>query len=111
MQSDEPLLPREKPRARAAHGPPEQPDVPDPFGPPRPVTSQSDPGPSGAVVGITVLAAAGATFLLLGSLARPTMGATRSSQLQWEQRQAEIDRAIEQAEVCEHVPIRQSRDE
>ena len=111
MQSDEPLFPREKPRARAAHGPPEPPGVPDPSGPPRPVIPQSAPGPSGAIVGITVLAAAGATFLLLGSLATPCRGATRSSQLQWEQRQAEIDRAIEEAEAYDHVPIRQPRDE
>ncbi len=70
-------------------------EVPDPSGPPVPVASAVS-WTSVAMATFSVLACSGIAFVLLGSLTSPTMGATRSAKLQWEQRRAEIDRAIDE---------------
>ena len=74
-----------------------KPPAPDPDGPPVAVP-RTEPGCScvGTFVGVIVLGGAVATMLPVGS----TCGATRSARLQWEQRQAEIQAVIDQAEAC-----------
>ena len=78
---------------------PEQGDVPvevsDPSGPPVPV-EEAISWTGIAVAAISFVACSGIAFVLLGNLSRPTMGSTRSSKLQWEQRRAEVDQAIEE---------------
>ena len=83
--------------------------IPEPCGPPEPVTELHDgSGPKGlqhrdGVVAVefrrrlVAFVIAGGVMLGLGMcFMEPTMGATRSAQLKWEQREAEIARAIAQ---------------
>ena len=87
----------EEPRAHADG------DVPQPSGPPVPVEQSKSPV-TAAVTTLTLLAAGGMGFVLIADLATPCVGATRSSRLQWEQRQVEIDRAIEETTAYRQAP-------
>jgi hypothetical protein len=49
------------------------------------------------LAGIASVAVAGAAFVALASFCQPTMGATRSCRLKWDQRRAEIDEAVRAA--------------
>ena len=87
-------------------------NVPEPSGPPEPVL-ESGPGgsPGGAgpspggplkrlgATGLVIAAAGGAVLLVAASVfVTPTMGATRSARLTWQQRGAEIEQAVAEAE-------------
>ncbi|HYW80073.1 MAG TPA: hypothetical protein VE890_10880 [Thermoguttaceae bacterium] len=101
MSSDEPF------DAEADNRPPEpseqagpQVEVPDPTGPPVPIC-QEQPGCSLTTTVLSLLAVGVGVLLFLPAIGTRTCGATRSTRLQWEQRQAEIDRAIAQEQACE----------
>ena len=95
MQSDEQFSGHGQDRADAAP----QSELPDPTGPPQPVR---DAGTGSNTVTklvtttlITLAAVGGVIVVCLPALqSHRTCGATRSSKLQWEQRQIEIDQAI-----------------
>lgn len=70
-------------------------DVPDPSGPPVPL-AKTVSWTGLAVATVSVVACSGIAFVMLRSLTAPTMGATRSAKLQWEERRAEIDQVIEE---------------
>jgi hypothetical protein len=84
-------------------------DVPDPSGPPRPMTAQDSA--LGALGSVIVVVACGVSLFLLMGTEHATCGATRSSQLKWEQREAEIDRAIREAETCGDVASQEASQE
>ncbi|MCE9553365.1 MAG: hypothetical protein K8T91_08305 [Planctomycetes bacterium] len=66
----------------------------DPTGPPEPVTSSG--WASRVTKGLVAFGAAGTTlFFLLGNAVTPCMGATRSSRLKWEERERQIDAAVD----------------
>ena len=96
MQSDEQFPGHGQDRADAAAP---RSKLPDPTGPPHPVR---DPGAGSTSVTklvtttlITLAAVGGVIAVCLPALqSQRTCGATRSSKLQWEQRQIEIDRVI-----------------
>jgi hypothetical protein len=82
-------------------------EVPDPNGPPVPVAD----GPSGvgaAMTAITVLACGGVAFVLFGGLTHQSCGATRSAKLQWEQRQALVDQAVDEELARRQTPTNPS---
>jgi hypothetical protein len=68
--------------------------------PPKPVDDSSVP--LAAHIGLGAIAwsvaGAGAIVLIAGSLT-PTMGATRSTKLEWEQRKLEIEQAVQDSQV------------
>jgi hypothetical protein len=51
-------------------------------------------------VGVPLVLAGGAFALLVGSQTTSTRGSTRSCELKWEQRQAEIDAAVAEASAA-----------
>jgi hypothetical protein len=72
-----------------------QAELPNPDGPPMPVATNESSAVNSAITAITVLACGGVGFaLLIGSGAGRTCGATRSAQLQWEQRQTEVNQIV-----------------
>jgi len=71
-------------------------DVPDPNGPPVPV--QSGPVMSLTTTVMSIAVAGGVVLMLISASTSSTMGATKSSQLEWQQRQAEIEQAAEELE-------------
>jgi hypothetical protein len=78
------------------------PEMLDPSGAPQPV-KPDDPVLRGiAQLGVIAVAVGGLMLPLFAEVG-PTCGATRSAKLQWEQRQQEIDAAI-QAEKNQHSP-------
>ncbi|PHS19056.1 MAG: hypothetical protein COA78_01445 [Blastopirellula sp.] len=87
--------------------------VPDPSGPPQAVTQQN---PVMNFVGrsFTLLVAGGGLSVFVASAMLPTVGATCSSKLEWEQRQAQIDQAIQdemkQSENASH-PVSDTNNE
>ena len=68
-------------------------DVPDPNGPPVPV--ENKPAMSLCAMGLSVAVAGGVVFMLISAATTSTTGATRSSELEWQQRQTEIEQAAE----------------
>jgi hypothetical protein len=64
---------------------------------PVPMKEEVSTGIESIVNGLLLLGAAGVGWLVLGVLMTPTMGATRSSKLKWEQRQHEIEKAEREA--------------
>lgn len=65
----------------------------DPYAAPRPV--KGTPEWLGVIGGVSVIGIlAGGAFLSFVATRAHTCGATRSAQLQWEQRQAEIEEAV-----------------
>jgi hypothetical protein len=52
-------------------------------------------------VGCSIAVASGLVLVLLDPICRPTMGASRSARLRFQQRKAEIERHIQQNEVEE----------
>jgi len=81
----------------------EEPQVPDPNGPPVLSYCQEKFPWTKTRVGMTttfIVAASGIVgFLVLASVATPTMGASRSHRIKWQQRQAEIDQAQANSEA------------
>ena len=86
--------------------------LPDPSGPPEPVL---DPAPEGSAegvgpsvggvlvrlgeLGLVLAVAGGAAFFVADAFSyRSCRGATRSAQLEWQQRGAEIEQAVAEAE-------------
>jgi hypothetical protein len=83
-------------------------DVPEPSGPPEPVLDSGEAGSAGDTgvslgevlmrtgeLGLVIAVAGGAALFVAGAfMSRPTMGATRSAQLTWQQRQAAVERAV-----------------
>ncbi|QDU74258.1 hypothetical protein Pan97_12650 [Bremerella volcania] len=62
--------------------------------PPTPVTAPPTHSANNFGLNALVLAAAGAgAFFLIGGTMTPCMGATRSTQLQWQERNAQIEQA------------------
>ena len=71
-------------------------DRPDPHGPPVPVPRRRPSFPEMVTWTGATVAGIGCVLVLLASQARPTLGATRSSRLQWEQRRLQIERALKE---------------
>ena len=72
---------------------------PQPNGPPQPI--ELDRGSKGSVLfksAMVVTAASGLAILLVGNRPTRCAGSTRSSQLEWQTRQQEIDTAIRAAQ-------------
>ena len=67
--------------------------MPDPAGPPQAVEKDDDVLRGLSVLGVVLVAGGGLLLPLLASTGA-TAGATRSTKIQWEQRQAEIQRVI-----------------
>ncbi len=67
--------------------------MPDPAGPPQPVKKEDAVLRALSVAGVVVVAAGG-LLLAMAPTIGATQGATRSTKIQWEQRQAEIRRAM-----------------
>ena len=98
MPNEEPLLP-DRPDSDLADEGELFAEVPDPAGPPVPVegTIQVAGTGVGAIMTlITVLACGGVVVTLMGGLAQPCQGATQTAQLQWQERQAEVDRIVDE---------------
>ena len=86
--------------------------VPEPTGPPEPVLEAGDGGGAGGAgpslrgvlvrlgeLGAVLAVAGGAAYMVAGgATVRHTSGATRSTQLIWQQRQAEVEQAVAEAE-------------
>lgn len=110
MSSDEPFVEGEsfvQPEPSEQAGP--QAEVPDPMGPPMPIC-QDKPGCSLTTTVLSLLAVGiGGVLLLLPAITTPTRGATRSTRLQWEERQAEIDRAIAQQQAFQEEASQRSQ--
>ncbi len=73
---------------------PDQPlaqSMPDPHGPPTPVAEDDDVLRGLSVLGVVLVAGGGLLLPMIASTGS-TMGATRSTKIQWEQREAEIRR-------------------
>lgn len=69
--------------------------TPDPAGPPAPVEKEDDVLRSLSIVGIVLVAGGGLLLPLMASTGS-CQGATRSTKIQWEQRETEIRRAFAQ---------------
>jgi hypothetical protein len=67
--------------------------MPDPAGPPRPVGKVEDPLRGLSVAGVVLVAAGGLLLPMMASTGA-TQGATRSAKIHWEQREAEVRRAM-----------------
>ncbi|MBN2578912.1 MAG: hypothetical protein JXB10_07970 [Pirellulales bacterium] len=90
MSNEEPLMPDENPALQPA----EEEQLPDPNGPPQPVK-----GPSpirSAVTAVVCLMIGGTLFTMCSIECCPCMGATRSSKLEWQKRQQQIQQAWEE---------------
>lgn len=70
--------------------------LPDPGGPPK--RALGEWFESLVTTGLVVYVAAGVVALAVGTVCTPTMGATRSSRLAWERREAEIEAVAREAE-------------
>jgi hypothetical protein len=75
-------------------------EMPDPSGPPQAV-GRNDAVMAGLGLAGIALVAVGGLVVALSTATAHTAGATRSAKLQWEQRQQEIQQAIE-ADRAEH---------
>ena len=87
-------------------------DVPEPSGPPEPVLDADPEGTAEGVgpalgglfarlgeLGLVLAVAGGAAFFVADAFTyRACHGATRSAQLEWQQREAEIEQAIAEAD-------------
>ena len=71
--------------------------MPDPAGPPEPVEADDGVLRGLSVAGV-VLVAAGGLLLPMVASTNTTMGAMRSTKIQWEQREAEVRRALTEAQ-------------
>jgi hypothetical protein len=69
-------------------------EVPDPNGPPRPVSAKG--WSSCGTVAALLLGGGLVLPLMIGVCSRPTMGVPSSSRLKWEERTREIDRAAQE---------------
>jgi hypothetical protein len=67
--------------------------LPDPEGPPAPSEHTRKTVAQTLSTGFVVVAGGIAAFLVLATLATPTMGAARSQRIKWEQRRREIAQA------------------
>ena len=85
MPNEEPLSPQEESLPEANRV--------DPNGPPRP--AQGPNWVRGAITTVGCLAVGGVLFSMCGVTANRTPGATRSSKLKWEERERQIDEAIQ----------------
>jgi hypothetical protein len=83
MSNETPLSPEEKPLPEANRV--------DPNGPPRP--EKASGGARSAVTVVGCLAVGGILFSMCGIQSGRTAGAMRSSRLEWEQRERQIDEA------------------
>ena len=85
---------------------PEDLDALDPAGPPVPVVESQPKSqrPAGPMTGLlTVIAGSGALLSMCALTTTQTCGATRSAQIEWERRQAEIERAIAEEEPAAEI--------
>jgi len=100
MSSDEPFAEGEPlPDSEQPEGAGPQSEVVDPTGPPVPIC-QEQPGCSLTTTVLSLLAVGvGGLLLFLAAISTRTCGATRSTRLQWEPRQAEIEQAIAQEQT------------
>jgi hypothetical protein len=69
--------------------------------PPTPVEGPTGSMPRIVPLGLLAFSLWGGCCLLLTSVNTPCRGATRSSKLQWQARQAEMDRALQQCHAVE----------
>jgi len=76
---------------------------PEPVPKPRRVRyqKQPEPGSVGTLIGVTITLTlgTGVVLVLLSGALTPSHGARASTRLQWAERRAEIDRAVEQAKT------------
>jgi hypothetical protein len=76
---------------------------PDPARKPRRLRyqKQPEPGSVGTLIGVTLTLTlgTGVVLVLLSGALTPSQGARASTRLQWAERRAEIDRAVEQAQA------------
>ena len=70
--------------------------LPDPSGPPVPVTDSGKIA-SAFKQGVTVVAAGGILLFLLAAIATPTLGGRRSARLKWREQQRQADEAVKLA--------------
>lgn len=72
--------------------------ISDPSGPPKPLPAKHG---MNAVAGAAIILVAGAsTMHMIGAKMMTTCGATQSAQLQWQQRQAEMQRVLAEEEAA-----------
>jgi hypothetical protein len=69
--------------------------------PPTPVSAEGAVPLAGGPVPLVLMLAAGGAFayMVIASSMTPTMGATRSAQLEWERRNQQIEQAMREAEI------------
>jgi len=84
---DEPTAQSEQTEQTGPHS-----ETPDPAGPPVPVSREQ--GCSLTATVLSMLAVGVGIALIMPAMTGATRGATRSTKLQWEQRQAEIEEAF-----------------
>jgi hypothetical protein len=85
MPNEESLSPQDESLPEANHV--------DPNGPPRPAQGPNWVG--GVITTVGCLAVGGVLFSMCGLTPARTMGSTRSSKLKWEERDRQIDEAIQ----------------
>jgi hypothetical protein len=95
MENEENLAPREEQRLAA--------QMPDPSGPPQAAGRNEAVMSTLGGVGIA-LVAIGGLLVPMFATTTPTMGATRSAKLQWQERQQEIRQAIEKDHAGRGTP-------
>ncbi|EAQ81370.1 hypothetical protein DSM3645_23301 [Blastopirellula marina DSM 3645] len=69
--------------------------------PPSPVTAPPLSASNRGLNAVTVIVAGAGAFVLLAGLTTPTIGATRSTKLQWEERNLQIEQAVRDAKSCD----------
>ena len=86
------------------HDPDESPDESLAAVPPTPIEDAHVPLSGNLAIGAIMLTAAGAgAFLLIAGTMTPTMGATRSTKLEWEERKLQIEQAERDLQVNSQV--------
>ena len=104
MRSDEPIQDPEELR-RTPDLPETNPEVLDPSGPPRSIPGSDTAWNLTATMLTVGIVGGAAIFFMLPAVTTRAAGATRSTRLQWEQRESEIDRALQAAAERGRTPM------
>ena len=104
MRSDESFQDPEELRG-SPDLPEPDPGVLDPSGPPLAVPKHGSKWKRGATMLTVGLVGGAAVWLMVSARPQPSRGATRSTRLQWEQRESEIDRALQAAAERGRTPM------
>lgn len=104
MMSDERMDPAASDPSDAGGGNAAPRELPDPAGPPVPVSRPSATSFGAMSTLMAVLAGGGVAFVMLAGQTTTREGATRSATLQWQARQLQIEQAIEAEQASAAEP-------